>query len=165
MKAFLVLGALIVTPISLGFHTLGESGEGNAETFSEKFRPAYTADQSKPEAVTKLEEMHENYPRSEEIAEIELTLGVIYGQRTGMVEPVKAGLHFTKALEGHRSGPGRSNPDAMAQPRLIRIEQETLMHRYYHVDAVKRIAKHEKLTRSRSKRRLPALSATHAARP
>ena len=40
-------------------------------TFSEKFRPAYTAGQSKPEAVTKLEEMRENYPRSEEMAEIE----------------------------------------------------------------------------------------------
>ncbi|MEO1836247.1 MAG: hypothetical protein ABGZ49_12210 [Akkermansiaceae bacterium] len=87
-------------------------------TFSKKFRPAYTAGQSKPEAVTKLEEMRENYPRSEEMAEIELTPGVIYGQRTGMVEPVKAGLHFTKALEGRRSGPGHSNPDA------IEVEKE-----------------------------------------
>lgn len=219
MKVFLVLLPLMVTQIALGFHTLGESGEGNAATFSEKFRHAYTAatsDQSKPDAVTQLEEMREKCTRPEEIAEIELTLGVIYGQRAGMVDQVKAVPHFTKALnheppatvrtgvlvwrgnaleqqkryraalpdylrglvictqfdlfhgwpkdppslqedprpesavdptalEGRRSGPGRSGPDALAQHRLIRIEREMLMHRYYLVDAVQRIAKHEKL--------------------
>lgn len=216
MKVFLslVLGVLS-TPFALGFYTTGLSGEGNSVSFSKEFREAYQAARpggSDPASIKRLTEMLAKFKKPHEQAEIQLTLGVIYGQRTGLVNPKKAVPHFSKALNHElpatvrtqvllwrgnameqdkrlksalpdyirglmvctqfnlehgwpkdppllkedrrdesavdpvelnrpRSGPGRSGADALQQTRMIRIERLMLMHRYYLIDAVKRMAK------------------------
>ena len=38
------------------------------------------------------------YKQAEEVAELEVSLGVIYGQKTGLVDPAKAIAHFSNAL-------------------------------------------------------------------
>ena len=43
-------------------------------------------------------DMLEKYDGPAEIAELEYTLGLIYGQRTGVVDVKKSVIHFTKAL-------------------------------------------------------------------
>lgn len=209
-----VLGVL-VAPVALAFYTTGLSGEGNGVSFSKEFREAYQAarpDGSDPASIKKLTGMAAKFQSPHEQAEIALTLGVIYGQRTGLVNPKKAVPQFTKALKGDlpatvrtqvflwrgnaleqqkrlpaalpdyirglmmctqfdlshgwpkdppqlkedqraesavdpeelkrpRSGPGRSGADSLQQTRLIRVERRMLMHRYYLIEAVKRMAK------------------------
>lgn len=220
MKTTAFLFLVLLAPAALAFHTTGQTGEGNATSFSEEFKKAYAdaeTDGSDPSCITKLEAMLAKFTRDEEQAEIELTLGIIYGQRTGLVNPAKAVPHFTGALkyelpptvrtavfvwrgnaqeqqrryraalmdyirgllvctqfdlshgwpadpprlpedsrkesavepetdgEAERKG-GPASGEGLLQSRLVRIEQQMLMHRYYLVVAVKRIASTEKLT-------------------
>lgn len=219
MRTILAAILALLAPAALAYRTTGETGEGNGATFSEAFRNAYTAatvDETKPVAIEDLLLMRSKFTKPEEVAELELTMGVIYGQRPGMVDHKKAVPHFTKALkhelpatvrtkvlvwrgnalesqkrvraalpdyirglmlctqfdlshgwpkdpprlkedprpetgvdpaalEGRRTGPGKSGADALTQSRLLRIERQMIMHRYFLVEAVKRIAKGEKL--------------------
>jgi hypothetical protein len=225
--ALMILGGLGMTVVispshvrAAGVHTSGETGEGNAASFSDEFKKAYAAagvDQSDPSCIAKLEAMLSQFTRDEEQAEIQLSLGVIHGQRTGLVDPAKAVLHFTEALhyelpptvrtrvfvwrgnaqeqQEHRraalmdyirgllictqfdlshgwpADPPRLSEDTreetavdpsssrgtevrtgpasaeyLLQSRLIRIEREMLMHRFYLVEAVKRVTTKEKLS-------------------
>lgn len=101
VKSWQILLSLILAPAVVALHTTGMTGEGRGVTFSEKFRHAYaaaTVDQTNAKCIGKLNAMREEFVKPEEVAEIELTLGVIYGQRTGLRDPVKAVPHFTKAL-------------------------------------------------------------------
>jgi hypothetical protein len=41
------------------------------------------------------------YPKPEEQAELELSIGLLYNQRTGVVDPAKAVIHLGRALEFH----------------------------------------------------------------
>jgi hypothetical protein len=221
MRTAVALVSLFLTPAAFAFHTSGEPGEGNGASFSDDFKKAYAAagvDQSDPSCIVKLEAMLRQFTRDEEQAEIQLTLGVIYGQRTGLVDPAKAVPHYTQALRyelppsvrtgvfvwrgnaqeqrgrnraalmdylrgllictqfdlSHgwpadpprlpedtreetavdpgagreaepRTRPGRGG-EYLLQSRLVRIERTMLMHRYYLVEAVKRVAAKDKLT-------------------
>lgn len=101
VKSWQILLSLILAPAVVALHTTGMTGEGRGVTFSEKFLHAYaaaTVDQTNAKCIGKLNAMREEFVKPEEVAEIELTLGVIYGQRTGLRDPVKAVPHFTKAL-------------------------------------------------------------------
>jgi hypothetical protein len=223
--ALMILGGLGTTVVvSLSHvraaHTSGEPGEGNAASFSDEFKKAYAAagvDQTDPSCIAKLEVMLSRFSKDEEQAEIQLSLGVIHGQRTGLVEPAKAVLHFTKALRyelpptvrtrvfvwrgnaqeqqerrraalmdyirgllictqfdlshgwpadpprlpedtrketavdprasrGTEVRTGPASAEYLLQSRLIRIEREMLMHRFYLVEAVKRLTTKEKLS-------------------
>ena len=207
--------------VTFAFFTPGLVGEGNAVTFSDEFKKAYakaSVDLNDPVCITKLKAMLERFTQDEEQAEIELTLGVIYGQRAGLVNPTKAVAHFTKALkhdlpatvrtqvlvwrgnareqqkrvraalldyirgllvctqfdlsrgwpadppplkedtrketaveprsiggERYEVGPSRSE-DALMQARLIRIERQMLMSRYFLIEGVKRALKRKGLS-------------------
>ena len=93
MRTVVVLLSVLLAEAAFGFQTSGERGEGNAASFSEEFKSAYTAagvDQSDPSCIAKLEAMLSQFTGDEEQAEIQLSLGVIFVQRTGLVDPAKA---------------------------------------------------------------------------
>ena len=56
-----------------------------------------TVDQSK--SAEPLLVLLEKYTSAMERAELELSIGLAYGQRTGVVDPAKAVAHFTAALQ------------------------------------------------------------------
>ncbi len=70
--------------------------------FSPEFLQGYeaaikAAEQSK--SAEQVEQLLTKYKQPNEIAELELTLGILYGQRTGLVDPEKAIEHFNRALQ------------------------------------------------------------------
>jgi hypothetical protein len=70
--------------------------------FSRDFLNDYQSAQNEVRASQSAEPMLrllEKYARSEEQAELELSIGIIYGQRPGLVDPAKAVIHFSNALQ------------------------------------------------------------------
>jgi len=67
-----------------------------------EFRAAVaTAEKAAAEAhsVTPVLKLFDVYKEPAEVAEVEMSLGMLYDQRTGLVDPVQAVLHLGKALQ------------------------------------------------------------------
>ena len=95
-----VLSILIAATASA--HYINFSDPTGESVHPKQFNLDYAAAQEK---VTELKsaqpflDMLKEYHGAAEIAELEYTLGLIYGQRTGVVDVEKSVIHFTKALE------------------------------------------------------------------
>ena len=84
-----------------GMHSGFNAASGHMN-FSERFVRDYNTAQSALEATGSTDRFHallKKYRHPNERAELELTRGVIYSQRTGFVAPDKAVAHLTRALD------------------------------------------------------------------
>lgn len=68
--------------------------------------PAFLEERSAAEKAAQLShsvepllKLLEKYRKPEETAELELTIGMVYGQRTGLVNPAQSVVHLTSALK------------------------------------------------------------------
>ena len=88
------------SPVCFGLY--GNFTDAKGETvLSEQFREQYQSARNAVEASRSVEpflELLGKCKRPEEVAELEMTIGVTYGQRTGLVDPTKAVVHFSNAL-------------------------------------------------------------------
>jgi hypothetical protein len=77
--------------------------DGNGDTvFSENFLRDYKAANAvadRGESVKPLLDLLAGYSGPEERAELELSIGLVYNQRTGLVDPAKAVVHLSNALK------------------------------------------------------------------
>lgn len=195
--------AVLIVPLLL------VAGSGRAQMsgwsgFSQEFLTECRAAQqqvSDTRSIDPLAGLKTKYPGAAEQAELELLMGLVYGQWSGFVDPAKAIPHFTATLEhdlpddvrvnvfiwrgnaheqlGHDepaladylrgllicadydldgAWPEILDPkvhpstrdterieDYNAYRRRLDLRQHLFMHRYFLVDAVKRVAKHEAL--------------------
>jgi len=89
------------SPVCVGFYADFTDAAGET-ALSEQFRQQYQLAQNAVEASRSVQpflELLGRCKRPEEVAELEMTIGVTFGQRTGLVDPAKAVVHFTNALE------------------------------------------------------------------
>lgn len=77
--------------------------DANGDTvFSEEFRHDYKAANAVAntgESVKPLLALLTRYSKPEEQAELQLSIGLVYNQRTGLVDPAKAVVHLSNALK------------------------------------------------------------------
>jgi hypothetical protein len=99
--SFIGLSSVFSCHAALGMHTGFKDSSGNI-AFSEEFVRDYNAAEFARKATGSADPFHallKKYRHPNERAELELTLGVIYSQRTGFVAPEKAVPHLTRALD------------------------------------------------------------------
>ncbi len=101
VSSLIGLFAVLSGNVLLGMHTGLKDASGNI-SFSEDFVRDYNAAETALKATGSADPFHallKKYRHPNERAELELTLGVIYCQRTGFVAPDKAVTHLTHALD------------------------------------------------------------------
>src|SRR5579863_9055944 len=82
---------------SFGLHS-GLGSFFSAEFLHDYTKAEYTATHE-PKSVEPLLAMLTKYNRPEEQTELNLTLGLLYNQQTGLVDGAKAVIYFNKALQ------------------------------------------------------------------
>jgi hypothetical protein len=99
--ACVMLGVTLCGDPALALHS-GLTDARRETAFSPDFLRDYQSAQNEVRASQSAEPMLrllKKYARSEEQAELELSIGIIYGQRPGSVDPAKAVIHFSHALQ------------------------------------------------------------------
>ncbi|MEO6054460.1 MAG: hypothetical protein ABIP97_10635 [Chthoniobacterales bacterium] len=99
MKVTLPIGLLVTMVLSTATLLAQHSNlPGLSKTFLEEYQAA-----SKEVAETKSADpyftLQKKYPTGNEWIELEVSIGLVYGQRTGMVDPAKAVQYFTSSLK------------------------------------------------------------------
>lgn len=110
--AVVVTAVLNSNPLC-AMHAEFRDASGNF-AYSERFLRDYaaaTSEIAEAGSANPLHELLEHYDQPNEQAEIQLTLGVIYAQRTGLVSPEKAIRHLSLALDFQL--PDRAHVDAL----------------------------------------------------
>jgi hypothetical protein len=93
-------GALLYLP-AFGMNS-GFSNSNRETVFSQTFLADYESAQKAVEEKHSVEpflRLLEKYKNPDELAELELSIGLVYNQRTDLVNPTKAVEHFTNALK------------------------------------------------------------------
>lgn len=107
MKRFLKLIAAVLVgtglfvPSAFALHS-GLVGADGERLFSEDFVQDYESARKSVETLLSAEPLlalRAKYLKPEEPAELELAIGLVYNQRTGVVDPAKAVAHLTRALD------------------------------------------------------------------
>jgi hypothetical protein len=113
MKTMMTMKTMMIMPIRSACVLVGFAGlfagvslqaeyrVYDAGRFSSDFRRDYEAAQqsvNQSKSAEPLFALLAKYTDAAETAELELSIGLVYGQRTGLVDPAKAVVHFTAAL-------------------------------------------------------------------
>jgi len=96
-----VTGAFLCVSSAFAFHS-GLVGADGECIFTKAFIQDYESAQKSVDALKSAEPLLALLPKyrePEEQAELEVSIGLVYNQRTGVVDPAKAVAHLTRALE------------------------------------------------------------------
>jgi tetratricopeptide (TPR) repeat protein len=99
--AAVVIGTLLCGSSAFALHS-GLVGAGGESIFTKAFIQDYESAQKSVDTLKSAEPLVallSKYLKPEEQAELELSIGIVYNQRTGVVDPAKAVAHLTRALE------------------------------------------------------------------
>ena len=105
MKVQASLGAIALV-LCYGTIVAGQNSRWVDASGESVFSPAFQEERTAAEKTAQLShsvepllKLLDKYRKPEEIAELELTIGMVYGQRTGLVNPAQSVVHLTSALK------------------------------------------------------------------
>lgn len=92
---------VVCAPSAFALHS-GLTGADGECIFTKEFIQDYETSQASVDTLKSAEPLLAllpKYRKPEEQAELEVSIGLVYNQRTGVVDPAKAIAHFSRALE------------------------------------------------------------------
>ena len=101
MIAAVLLGTVLCVPSAFALHSGLEGADGEC-IFTKEFIQDYEAAQTSVDALKSAQPLLAlltKYRKPEEQAELELSIGLVYNQRTGVVDPAKAIVNLSRALQ------------------------------------------------------------------
>jgi len=98
---FALLYVILYGSSAFAFYSGFTDAKGDT-VFSQEFIRDYESAQKavdKSQSAEPFLKLLKKYKQPEQVAELELSIGLIYNQRTGLVDPAKAVIHFSNALK------------------------------------------------------------------
>lgn len=96
-----LVGTVLCVSTAFALHSGLVAADGEC-IFTKEFIQHYETAQKSVDTLKSAEPLLAlltKYRKPEELAELELSIGLVYGQRTGVVDPAKAVTHLSRALE------------------------------------------------------------------